>query len=141
MFDGVADWTVVNIDRPSIGFIAALLVGWVAVVYLTMAFGVRSGELVFSGRHIGRLPAEKRWWGFLYGFGLVVSGLTLLELAGVTSMNWIPGNLDRSAGFVVAAVLGVGTLFAAFSGSRWERMLFVPITLLGSAVAIWLTFV
>lgn len=140
MFDGVTDWTLVNIDRPSIGYIAALLVGWVAVVYFSMAFGVRSGELVFSGRHVGRLPAEKRWWGFLYGLGLVLSGLVLLDLAGVTSLHWIPEGLDRSVGFVVAALLGVGTLFGAFAGSRWERMLFVPITLLGSAVAIWLTF-
>lgn len=140
MVEGLVDWALVNVDPAWMGFAGALLVGWVAVVYLAMGFGVRAGDLVFAGRHVGRLPREQRWWGLLYGALLLTSGFILLELAGALSTNLIPDSSVRSAGFVVAAVLGVATVFCSVNGSRWERMLFVPITLLGSALAAWLTF-
>lgn len=140
MFTGLVDWALFNVDISWIGFASALLVAWVATVYLALGFGVRAGELVFSGRHVGRLPAEKRWWGLLYGVGLVGAGFVLMEMAGAISTHWISDAWERSIGFVVTAVLGVATIMALASGSRWERMFFVPITLLGSAVAAWLTF-
>lgn len=129
-----------NIDVPSAATVSALLLGWVAVVHLVMAFGVRSGDLVWSGRRIGRLPAEQRWWSFFYGVGLIGSGLVLLELAEAIPSRLISGHWRQSAGFVVAALLGVATLSGLLKGSTWERMLFVPITLLGSGLAAWLAF-
>jgi hypothetical protein len=140
VFTGLVDWVQFNVEQSWIGLISAALVGWVAVIYLAMAFGVRPAYLVFSGRHVGRLPAEKRWWGAFYGIGLIASGFFLLETAGAISTQWIADSWARSAGFAVAAVLGVATIMGLAKGSTWERMLFVPITLLGSGVAALLTF-
>lgn len=123
-----------------IGVVAAGLLTWVAIVYFTMAFGVRSGDLVWTGYWPGRLPTNMRWRSGLYGVGLVGSGYILLNLTGVVDSDLIPGHWMTSAGFVVTAFLTVAALASLLKGSRWERMFFVPITLLGAGLAAWATF-
>ncbi len=130
----------VGIDPPVATITSASLLGWVAIVYLVMGFGVRSGELVWSGRYIGRLPGEQRGWSVLYGGVLAASGLVLLEIGDVIDTGLLPGRWLLSAGFAVVALLIVATLFKLARGSTWERMLFAPITLLGAGLAAWLTF-
>lgn len=140
MLESLTDQIPIHIDGSSAAMISAALLAWVALVYLTMAAGVRSGELVWSGRHISRLPAEQRWWSLFYGLSLVVSGVVLLQLAGTIDMAVIPERWLEPAGFAVTCVLGIATLVGLFKGSTWERLLFVPMTLLGCGVAAWLTF-
>ncbi len=140
VLDYMTDWLPFSIDPTGAAVVSAALLAWVGLVYLITAFGVRSGELVWSGRHPGRLPAEQRWWGALYGAGLIGSGLVLLEMTGVFRTGLLAGRRLLPAGFAVVAVLGVATLFALVKGSTWERMLFVPITLFGAALTAWLTF-
>ncbi|MFP3880879.1 MAG: hypothetical protein ACLFRT_08280 [Actinomycetota bacterium] len=130
----------VEMDIPMAAITSASLLGWVAMVYLIMGFGVRSGELVWSGRYIGRLPGEQRGWSLLYGLVLAGSGLVLLEIGDVIDTGLLPSRWILSAGFTVVALLTVATLFKLARGSSWERVLFAPITLLGAGVAAWLTF-
>lgn len=129
-----------SVDPSTAAVVTALLLGWVALVYLVMGFGVRAGELVWSGRYLGRLPTEQRWWSLLYGAGLLGSGFVLLEMTGVIDTGLVGGRWLESAGFAVVSILGLGTLVALAKGSTWERILFVPITLLGAGLAAWLTF-
>lgn len=136
----VLDRLVAAVDPSLAAMVSAALLGWVAVVYLIMGFGVRSAELVWAGRHVSRLPAEKRVWSVLYGLGLLASGLVLLDLSGTIGTGLVPSGFATSAEFVVLAFLGVSTAFALFVGSTWERMLFAPITLLGAGLAGWLIF-
>lgn len=138
MLDGIASQVSLSIDPSAAATASAALLGWVALVYLLTGFGVRSGELVWSGRHIGRLPPEQRWWSLSYGAALLVSGLVLLEMTEVTGL--MDSRWHGSAGFAVASVLGLATFVGLARGSTWERMLFVPITLFGTGLAVWLTF-
>ena len=138
MLTGVADQLQIHIDASTAAGVSAALLAWVALVYLMMGFGVRSGDLVWSGRHPGRLPAEHRWWSLLYGVGLLLAGFVLLEMTGVMSTGLLGDTWQDSAGFAVGSVLGVATVLSLAKGSTWERMLFVPITLLGAGVAVWL---
>ncbi len=140
MLEEIARQISVGFDPPLATITGASLLGWVAIVYLIMGFGVRSGELVWSGRYIGRLPAEQRGWSFLYGGVLTGSGLVLLEIGDVIDTGLLPGRWLLSAGFTVVALLTVATVFKLVRGSTWERMLFAPITLLGAGLASWLTF-
>jgi hypothetical protein len=140
MLTGIADQFPLHIDASTAAGVSAALLAWVALVYLVMGFGVRSGDLVWSGRHPGRLPAEQRWWSLLYGVGLLLAGFVLLELAGVMGTGLLRDNWQDSAGFAVGSVLGVATVLSLARGSTWERMLFVPITLFGAGLAAWLTF-
>ena len=141
MLQRLSDQIAIDVTASSAAVVSALLLGWVAIVYLVMALGVRSGELVWSGRYVSRLPAEQRWWSFFYGAGLIVSAYVLLEMTSVISPGWISDRWLEAAGFGVMGFLTLATVFALFGGSTWERMLFVPITLLGAGLAAWLTFV
>lgn len=119
--------------------IASLLLGWVALVHLLMASGLRLGELVWSGQQPRLLEPGLRVRSLLFGLGVVASALVLLYSTGVLESP-IPERWDRSATFTASAFLGVGFLYCLFAGSRWERMLFAPVLLLGALLAGWLTF-
>lgn len=130
----------IRLDLSAAGVIGAALLAWVALVYLVMALGVRSGELVWSGRHVSRLPAEQRFWSLLYGVALIGAAFALLEMTDVIETGLIPGQWMGSVGFAVTCLLGIATLIGLFKGSTWERVLFAPITLLGAGLAGWITF-
>ncbi len=140
MFEDIIDRLTAGVDPSLAAIVSALLLAWVALVYLVMAFGVRSGDLVWSGRHPGRLPAEHRWWSLFYGMALLGSGFILLELTDVIDTGLLGSRWLGSAGFAVVSVLGVATILALARGSTWERVFFVPITLLGAGLAAWLAF-
>lgn len=120
--------------------VTTALLGWVALVHFVVAFGVRLGELVWAGRQPRLLDPALRVRSFAYAVLLLVSGWILVIATGVIDWSPIPDRWMRSATFCVAAFLGVAFLFSVFRGSRWERMLFAPIVLLGAAMATWLTF-
>jgi hypothetical protein len=119
--------------------IASALLGWVALVHLLMASGVRLGELVWSGQQPRLLEPGLRVRSLLFGLGVAGSGIVLVFATRLLPSP-IPARWDKSATFAASAFLGVGFVYCLFAGSRWERMLFAPILLLGSALAGWLTF-
>ncbi len=125
-------------DREA-ALIASALLGWVALVHLLMASGVRLGELVWSGQQPRLLEPGLRVRSLLFGLGVAGSAIVLLFATGLLESP-IPTRWDRSATFAASAFLGVGFVYCVFAGSRWERMLFAPIFLLGAALAGWLTF-
>lgn len=118
---------------------AALLV-WVALVHLVMAFGVRMGELVWGGRYPRLLPPQLRRRSLGYAILLLVSAWVLAALGGVVDFWPVSERWQRSVAWVVAAFLALAGIASLLRGSRWERMLFAPITLLGAALAGWFTF-
>lgn len=120
--------------------VAAALLVWVATVHGVLAMGLRRGELAWSGRYPRLLPGPHRIGSAFYALGLVVSALILAEMAGLLELVDLAPGVMRAAGWVVTVFLGVTALFNLFRGSRWERMLFGPICVIGAALAGWLTF-
>lgn len=120
--------------------IAAGLLGWVALVHLLLAAGMRRGELVWSGQRIRRLDPALRWRSFLFAVAITGSAAVLAFATGLLESP-IPDQWMQSATFVAMSFLGVSFLYCLFAGSSWERMLFSPILLLGTVLAGWLTFV
>jgi hypothetical protein len=118
---------------------AALLCG-VALVHLTLASGVRRGELVWSGRQPRLLDSGLRLRSAIFAVLLVGSAWVLSEATGVVPIDLIPEEFTLSATFSVTALLGVYSIYVIFKGSRWERWLFGPITVAGAVIAGWLTF-
>lgn len=116
------------------------LLAWIALVHLVVGSGVRIGELVWSGRQPRLLDPGLRVRSFIYATLLLVSGLVLANATNAIDWDPIPERWMRSATFTVTAFLGVSFIYSLFWGSRWERMLFAPITLAGAAFAGWLTF-
>jgi len=120
--------------------ITSVLVLWVGMVHLALAAGLRRGELVWTGRYPRLLPPELRFRSGLMAVLLFVSGGVIAEAAGLVDSGLIADDYMQSATFAVTASLGVYFLYAVFAGTRWERMLFAPISLAGALVAGWLTF-
>jgi uncharacterized membrane protein YozB (DUF420 family) len=118
----------------------AALLCWVALVHVTLAAGVRRGELVWSGKQPRLLDPGLRLRSAFSALLLVVSGWVLAEATGLISIDMIPERFMQSATFAVTAFLGAYLTYTVFWGSRWERLLFAPITLAGTALAGWLTF-
>lgn len=129
----------IDISAQDAALISAALLGWVALIYLLMAAGLRRGELVWSGQQPRLLDPGLRVRSFLFGLGVAGSGLILVWSTGLLESP-IPQQWEMSATFVAMSFLGVGFLYAVFAGSTWERMLFAPILLLGTLFAGWLTF-
>lgn len=124
----------------SMGLAAASLLSWVALVHLTMAAGVRRGELVWSGRQPRLLDPGLRVQSALSAILLLASGWVLAEATGMVSTATIPDRYLQSATFAATAFLGIYFLYLVFQGSIWERTLFAPIALGGTLLAGWLTF-
>lgn len=127
-------------SAESMGLAAAPLLAWVALVHLTMAAGVRRGELVWSGRQPRLLDPGLRARSAVSAILLVASGWVLAEATGLVPAETIPEVYMQSATFSVTAFLGVYFLYLVFQGSIWERALFAPIALGGALLAGWLTF-
>lgn len=118
----------------------AALLCWVALVHLTLASGVRRGELVWSGRQPRLLDPGLRLRSAIFSVLLVGSAWVVSEATGVVPIDLIPEEYTLSATFSVTALLGVYSIYVIFKGSRWERWLFGPITVAGAVIAGWLTF-
>ncbi len=127
-------------DTENLSLLAAGLLVWVAIVHLVMAFGVRRGELVWSGRYPRLLTPPFRWRSVFYAVFLSFSAWVLVAFAGVVDIAPVPANWIRSAGWVVSVFLAIAAVYSIFRGSKWERLAFGPITLFGSILAGWLTF-
>lgn len=126
-------------DQDTAALAVAILLGCLALVHLALAFGVRRGELVWSGRQPRLLAPDLRVRSGLVAVLLLLSAWTLVEATGRTS-GPIPEQYVQAATFMVTAFLGIYFLYALIWGSRWERMVFAPIVLAGAVVAGWLTF-
>lgn len=118
----------------------SILLAWIAVVHFALAAGVRRGELVWSGKQPRLLAPNLRLRSALAAVLLAVSGLILAEASGLTSTGLIAEQFMQSATITVMAFLGVYFLYTVFWGSRWERMMFAPITFAGAILAGWFTF-
>lgn len=119
---------------------AAALLGWVALVHLVLAVGVRRGELVWSGRYPRLLPPQLRRQSFYYAVLLLGSAWVIVAIGGVIGLAPVPEPWLRSAGWVVSVFLGLTALVSLARGSTWERLLFTPIAILGALLAAYFTF-
>ncbi|HEX9847318.1 MAG TPA: hypothetical protein VGB33_02745 [Acidimicrobiia bacterium] len=134
------DTFVEAIDIEASALISGALLLWVALVQVVMAAGSRSGDLVWSGHQPRRLDPVLRVRSLLYAVMVVASVVILAGETGLIDILTIPDRWSMSATFVVTAFLGVITIHHIGWGSRWERLLFAPITFLGALLAGWLTF-
>lgn len=122
--------------------VAQVLAGLVAVVgalHLSLAFGLRRGELVWRGTYPRRLSPELRRRSLGYGVFLLVAAWVLLGLAGVVGLAPVPEGWHVSLGWVVSALLALMGLLTIKAGPAWERFLFGPIVVAAALLAGWLT--
>lgn len=127
-------------SNQSLALATASLLCWVALVHVTLAAGVRRGELVWSGKQPRLLDPGLRVRSAVSALLLVASAWVLSEATGTFTTDLLPDQYMLSATFSVTAFLGIYFMYVVFNGSRWERWLFAPIVLAGAGFAGWLMF-
>ncbi|HEX9762152.1 MAG TPA: hypothetical protein VGA97_03535 [Acidimicrobiia bacterium] len=129
-----------KVDVEWLSLLAAGLFVWMALVHLLMAGGLRMGELVWSGRYPRRLHPSYRRRSLGYAILLLLSAWVVAAFGGTVDVSPVPAAWSRSAGWVVTAFLSIAAIYNLFQGTRWERFIFLPITVFGASLAGWLTF-
>ena len=124
------------LSTESLTLLAAGLLVWIAIVHLPMAFGVRNGSIVWSGRYPRRLSSELRRRSLYYSLVMIASAWVLASIGGVIDNPLIPEAWHRSAGLAVAVFLVIASFHSFRWGSTWERVFFGPITLFGATLAV-----
>lgn len=113
---------------PSIAArVFAALIGGTVIFQLALALGAPWGELAWGGAYTGALPTTMR----LASLGSIVLLLALAAVvlirAGLTGLRWKPASTKLV--WLVVAYCGLGVIANAMSPSFWERVIWVPVTL------------
>ncbi len=106
----------------------------VAAFQTTLVAGAPWGKLTWGGQHPGKLPPSMRVAALLsgvlmVGFAVIVVGRAGLALEELSSY-W------RIGIWVVVAYSVLGVVANSVTRSRWERILWLPVTLLMLASSI-----
>lgn len=113
-------------DYAAMAFCA--LASIAAVFQGALVLGAPWGHLTLGGRYTGRLAWRMRSFAAFSGVLLVLFGLVVLSRAGVALPMW--RSFARFAVWPVIAYCAVGVGLDSMSKSRWERILWVPVTVM-----------
>ncbi len=115
-----------------IAFSAALaftiLASIVVCFQVALVLGAPWGRLTLGGRFSGRLPTRIRGVAAFSALLLVFFILIVLSRADVALPALLP--MARIAIWPVIAYSAIGVVLNSITKSRWERILWVPVTLL-----------
>ena len=113
---------------PSIAArVFAALIGATVIFQLALALGAPWGELAWGGAYPGVLPTSMRWASLASVLLLLALAAVVLIRAGLTGLRWKPASTKLV--WLVVAYCGLGVIANAMSPSFWERVIWVPVTL------------
>ena len=115
-------------------YVFAVLVGAAVLFQLALAAGMPWGNLAWGGKFPGELPVYMRAASIasallLLGFGMVVSARS-----GIALSHWQP--ISRVLVWVVVGYCALGVIANALTPSAWERIIWLPTTMLLLACSI-----
>ena len=108
--------------------LAAILLVAVAAVQVALALGAPFGHLSWGGRHHGRLPDKLRIGSGAGAVVLLLAALIALAQGGLIDWSPIPSGWLTGATWLFAAFFTLNTLGNLSSESRFEKLVFAPVT-------------
>jgi hypothetical protein len=106
----------------------AVLTGAAILFQLALAAGMPWGNLAWGGKFPGQLPTYMRVASFASALLLLGLGTVVSARAGVALADWQP--ISRVLIWVVVAYCALGVIANALTRSAWERIIWLPITML-----------
>jgi len=109
-------------------FVFSVLASIVFCFQIALVLGAPWGHLTLGGRYAGRLPGRMRGFAAFSALLIALLAVIVLSRAGLALPEF-----ERAAGVGIWFVVGysvLGTLMNAMSKSRWERILWIPATVL-----------
>lgn len=104
------------------------LITYVLCFQIALVAGLPWGSVAWGGRYPGRLPVRMRVASGVSILLLIALALVVEVRAGTLLAEWHP--LSRSLVWGVVAYSALGVLVNTITPSRWERTLWVPVTVL-----------
>ena len=101
---------------------------------IALAWGAPWGRLTWGGRFPGRLPGHMRLVAVLSMILLLSFAVIVAVRAGVVWPHGMP--LSRTLAWGVVAYCALGVIGNAFTSSRWERIVWLPVVLIMLACSI-----
>lgn len=105
----------------------AALIGGTVIFQLALSLGAPWGELAWGGTYAGALPTTMRLASLASVVLLLALAAVVLIRAGLTGLRWKPASTKLV--WLVVAYCGLGVIANAMSPSFWERVIWVPVTL------------
>ncbi len=112
-----------------ISFAATVFVFGIAVVVLfqlALAIGMPWGHLAMGGKFPGRFPPKMRIAALVQGVILAFLGAVVLVRSGLLLPEWSAS--ARWLIWVVVAFSGLSVVLNVITPSKWERIIWVPVT-------------
>lgn len=114
--------------NPSIAArVFAALIGGIILFQLALALGAPWGELAWGGAYTGALPTTMRLASLASVVLLLALGAVVLIRAGLVGSRWKP--VTSKLVWFVVVYCGLGAIANAMTPSVWERVIWVPVTL------------
>lgn len=108
--------------------VAAIVFALLALFQVALAAGAPFGGVSWGGTHQGKLPRQMRFGSAIGVVVLVLAALIVLAAAGVIGWSPIPEGALTATVWVLAGFLVFNTLGNLASKSRFERLVFGPVT-------------
>ena len=106
----------------------AALVAFTALFQWLLGAGAPWGEITMGGKFPGKLPAKVRVAAVVQSFILIALAMLVLAHAGVA----LPGLVEHSqiGVWVAVGVSGLAMILNLATPSKWERLIWGPVTIL-----------
>lgn len=104
------------------------LIAYVVLFQIALVAGLPWGNVAWGGTFPGRLPLRMRVASGVSILLLIALGLVVEIRAGALLAEWQP--LSRTLVWGVVAYSALGIVANSITPSRWERILWVPVTAL-----------
>lgn len=104
------------------------LVSAASVFHLALAAGMPWGKLAWGGKFPGQLPVSMRFASVASALLLLGFGMLVCARAGIGFADW--HSLSRTLVWVVVAYCALGVIANALTPSAWERIIWLPTTML-----------
>ena len=109
-------------------YVFAALASIVFLFQVSLVLGAPWGHLTLGGRFSGRLPGRMRGFAAFSALLIALFAAIVLSRAGLV----LPGceSATRVGIWFVVGYSALGIIMNAMSNSRWERILWIPVTVL-----------
>ena len=111
-----------------------MLVGAAVLFQLALAAGMPWGNLAWGGKFPGELPVYMRAASIASALLLLGFGMVVLARSGIALSHWQP--VSRVLVSVVVGYCALGVIANALTPSAWERIIWLPTTMLLLACSI-----
>ena len=123
------------LDHTQAAYIFTFFTAIVVMFQFALALGVPWGQLSMGGKYPGKFPVRMRIAALVQIFVLILFALIVLARAGVMFKNY--SAFSTVAIWGVAAFFLLNAILNTITPSKWERIIWAPVTIVLFACSVY----